>query len=137
MSLSSLPVTVAVTNTNAGLSGNGQPILHELASLMERLLETDQIGAIDLEALPLTPADLEWLEDQLGCGEISMTLESQGTSTLRETALPGVWWITHRNEQGGVLTQLLEVTFVPELAKAHPDDVHNGFERLQILLGNY
>lgn len=138
MPLSSIPIHIVSNNAaHNGLSGNAEPLLYELAALIERLLQQGQIGAIDLSALPLTTADIEWLREQLGSGEISMTLDSQGTSTLQETALPGVWWVTHYNEQGGVLTQLLEVTFVPELAKAHADDVHNGYERLQIILGNY
>ena len=131
--------SVAATSGTAtagrgALSGHARPLLYELQALLTRYLETGQMGAIDLTALPLTPADLDWLETQLGPGEIQMTLESQGRSTLVETGLPGVWWIRHYNEAGELLTQLLEVTEVPELARAHRDEMQRGRDHLELLL---
>jgi hydrogenase-1 operon protein HyaF len=99
------------------------------------LLETGE-PAIDLSALPLTPADLDWLREKLGAGEISVTLQAIGESTLNETACPGVWWVTHHNENGAVTSQFLEVAFVPELVKAHPQDVEIGLEHLELLLSD-
>lgn len=131
---SDIPANGAAASVSVALSGNARPLLHELQALLTRYLETGQMGAIDLTALPLTPADLDWLETQLGQGEIQMTLESQGRSTLVETGLPGVWWIRHYNEAGGLLTQLLEVTEVPELARAHRDEMQRGRDHLDLLL---
>ena len=74
------------------------------------------------------------LRDKLGEGEIAVTLQANGESTLNETACPGVWWVTHHNEQGALTSQFIEVAFVPELVKAHPDDVAIGLEQLELLL---
>lgn len=116
------------------LTGNAPPLLRELSARLSRLLDAGETSAIDLSALPLTPADLDWLRDQLGPGEVSVTLDAAGASTFEETGCAGVWWVTHRNEEGAVITQLLEVAFVPELVRAQRADVAAGREWLESLI---
>ena len=132
MSLDAIPIHF-VPPGEAGLSGNAPPLLHELLEMVRRLLDTGETSAIDLSALPLTPADLDWLREKLGQGEIAATLQASGESTLAETGCSGIWWITHRNEQGTITSQFIEVAFVPELVKAHPQDVAIGLERLELM----
>lgn len=136
MTLDIIPIHVMPPG-EPGLTGNAPPLLRELLEMLRRLLGTGESAAIDLSALPLTPADLDWLREKLGVGEISITLQASGESTLNETACPGVWWVTHRNEQGTVTSQFIEVTFVPELVKAHPQDVEIGLEYLELLLSDH
>lgn len=137
MSLDAIPIHVINTlPAEPGLTGNAPPLLREISELLRRLLATGETAAIDLSALPLTPADLDWLRDRLGEGEIAVTLRASGESTLNETACPGVWWVTHHNEKGTVTSQFVEVAFVPELVKAHPQDVELGREHLELLLSD-
>lgn len=137
MSLDAIPIHVITpTPGEPGLTGNAPPLLRELAEQVKHLLETGEASAIDLSALPLTPADLDWLHDKLGDGEIAVTLQASGESTLNETACPGIWWVTHHNEQGAVTSQFIEVAFVPELVKAHPQDVAIGLETLELLISD-
>ncbi len=137
MSLDAIPVHVIhAPPSGAGLSGNAAPLLRELDESLRHLLDSGVTSAIDLSALPLTPADLDWLWDKLGTGEIAITLQADGESTLNETACPGIWWVTHRNEAGAVTSQFIEVAFVPELVKAHPQDVAIGQGRLQSLISD-
>ena len=135
MSLDAIPIHI-VPSAEPGLTGNAPPLLRELAEQVKRLLATGEPSAIDLSALPLTPADLDWLHDKLGNGEIAITLQANGESTLNETACPGIWWVTHHNEQGAVTAQFIEVAFVPELVKAHPQDVEIGREQLELLISD-
>ena len=137
MKLDVIPIHVANQPPGeTGLSGNAPPLLREVAEQVRRLIESGEPSAIDLSALPLTPADLDWLQEKLGAGEIAVTLQASGESTLNETACPGVWWVTHRNEQGAVTSQFIEVAFVPELVKAHPADVAIGLETLELLMSD-
>jgi hydrogenase-1 operon protein HyaF len=137
VSLDAIPIHVVnMPPAEPGLTGNAPPLLREIAELLHRLLESGETAAIDLSALPLTPADLDWLRDKLGEGEIAVTLQASGESTLNETACPGVWWVTHHNERGVVASQFIEVAFVPELVKAHPQDVEIGLERLELLISD-
>ncbi len=118
---------------DVGLTGNAPPLLGELRDRLRRLLERGEASAIDLSALPLTPADLDWLRGRLGAGELTATLHAQGESRFDETACSGVWWVTHRNAQGAVTAQLIEVAFVPELVQAQAGDVADGLGYLESL----
>lgn len=127
---------IPVIHVTANLSGNAPPLLRETAQLLHRLLNSGESSSIDLRALPLTPADLDWLREQLGEGEIAVTLNADGESSLNETACPGVWWITHRNPLGAIVSEFIEVALVPDLVKAHPEDVTIGLERLELLISD-
>lgn len=128
------PESIPIHPVSPGLTGNAPPLLRELLEMVHRLLHAGEASSIDLSALPLTPADLDWLRERLGEGEVVATLQAGGESTLAETACAGVWWVTHRNEQGTVTAQFIEVAFVPELVKAHPEDVAVGMEQLELLI---
>lgn len=139
MALSDIPVVVAdaaAVDASAGLSGNAPVLLREIAEYVRQLLAGGASATIDLGALPMTPADLDWLRTTLGQGELDITLTAEGESSLSETACPGVWWVTHRNERGAVASEFIEVAFVPELAKAHPEDVKIGLEHLDFLISD-
>jgi hydrogenase-1 operon protein HyaF len=132
-----IPIVPASPSPEPGLTGNAPPLLRELAELLQTLLDTGATSAIDLSALPLTPGDLDWLRHELGTGEVSVTLQASGESTLDETAYPGIWWVTHRNEQGVVTSQFLEVTFVPELVKSPAPDVAAALESLVLRVSDF
>lgn len=137
MPLDAIPVVIApVGPRGAELSGNAPVLLREIAEMLRRLLATGETSAIDLQALPLTPADLDWLREQLGEGEIAVTLNADGESSFDETACPGVWWVTHRNPHGAVASAFIEVAFVPEVVKAHHEDVAIGLEHLESLISD-
>ena len=137
MPLDAIPVVSMPAGLHAAeLSGNAPALLREIAEMLRRLLDNGEISAIDLKALPLTPADLDWLRSELGEGEIAVTLQADGESSLNETACPGVWWVTHRNQQGGVVSEFIEVTFVPDLVMAQQEDVKIGLEHLELLISD-
>ncbi|MFN3750864.1 MAG: hydrogenase expression/formation C-terminal domain-containing protein [Thiobacillus sp.] len=117
-----------------GLTGHAPPLLRELLEMVRRLRDSGESASIDLTALPLTPADLDWLRDRLGKGEVAIRLDANGESSLDETACPGVWWVTHCNAQGAVIAQFLEVAFVPELVKVQLQDIETGCEHLESLV---
>ena len=134
MGIEDIPVTVETGA--ADLTGNAQALLGEIAALLQQLLATGEGGAIDLASLPLSPADRAWLEQHLGHGEVEIRLVAAGLSTFNETAHPGVWWVSHHNEAGVRVSELIEVARIPELAIAHPDDVKSGLERLNNLIND-
>lgn len=127
-------IPVVAESADAGLTGNAAAVLREIAALLARLTASGEGGAVDLTALPLTPADRDWLAAQLGQGEVEITLRTGGESTLRESAYPGVWWVRHHNEAGTLVSELIEVCHIPEIVPAHPADIQSGLERLNIRL---
>lgn len=119
MPLSDIPVVA----DEGPLSGQGRALLGEVAALLEHLLASGAGGIVDIRGLPMTPADRLWLLGQLGRGEVEILLDINGRSRIAETAFSGVWWVEHRDDQGRLISEFIEVAFVPELLAAHPDDV--------------
>lgn len=128
MLLENIPVTVA--RADDFLTGNAEPVLKEIASLLETLDATGQGGSIDLSSLPFSAADRRWLKEALGEGSVTVNIDAGGPTTIVETATPGVWWIVHHNENNAQVGEFIEVTLVPELIPTHPNDVASGVKRL-------
>jgi len=116
------PVAAGAIATG-GLGGGVAAILTELVTLLERLAESETPAAIDLRSLPMRPQDRVELERALGEGEVQATVTAQGVSTIRETRISGIWWVEHRDPQGEAIAELLEVTRVPQILAAAPDDI--------------
>ena len=108
---------------SGGRGGGVAAILTELATRLECLADNGDTALIDLRSLPMRPADRDELLEALGSGEVTATLDAQGVSTLRETAFAGIWWTVHRDRDGKLTSELLEVSLVPAILAAHPDDI--------------
>ena len=115
--------------------GTVRPILNEVMHAVDRLLENDEPTTIDLAGLPFGPGELEHLEATLGTGELSAELDALGTSRIRETAYPGVWWLEHRNAFDEVVGRYLEITRTPEILSSQDADIIAGRARLEDQIG--
>lgn len=104
--------------------GNAAALLHQVDSMLISLASGGEGGSIDLRHTPLTPADRRTLESVLGHGEVEARVNALGMTHVRDTAVAGVWWVTHFNLQDQVLGEFIQVTHVPDLLATHPDDVH-------------
>jgi hydrogenase-1 operon protein HyaF len=111
--------------------GNVRPILNEVLHALDKLLGTNESTTIDLASLPFGPGELEHLEATLGTGELSATLDALGTSSIRETAYPGVWWLEHRNALDEVVGRYLEITRTPEILSSQDADIIAGRAHLE------
>ena len=122
--------------TRDGLTGNATAVLHEVAELLVALAERGETGIIDLGGMPLSSTDKAWLAAKLGQGEVQMTLNLDGASEVRETAFHGVWWLVHHNEKGVLTGEFIEISSVPELVSAHPDDIRQAADKLGFLIND-
>lgn len=118
MSLRDIPVNVLERPT-----GMATALMTELRDHLTRLANENETNSIDLRSLPMTDADINELADQLGVGEVKATINSIGSSSIRETAYRGIWWITHYGDDGEVLSELIEITRVPEILVTHIDEI--------------
>jgi hydrogenase-1 operon protein HyaF len=112
------------------MHGNVRPILNEVIHAIDRLLEDDTPTTIDLAGLPFAPGELDVLEATLGNGELVATLDALGSSRIRETTYPGVWWIEHRNVHDEVVGRYLEITRLPDILSSQDADIMAGRARL-------
>jgi hydrogenase-1 operon protein HyaF len=112
-------------------------VLNEIESLLQDLIRTDQTGAIDLRSLPLFPGDYDMLKQLLGEGEVSATLQAMGPSYIQETLVPGVWWVSHCNDDGEKISEYIEVTRVPSLLKTTTPDLADAPAGIQQLITQF
>ena len=111
--------------------GNVRPLLSEVLHAVDRLLDTGEPTTIDLAGLPFGPGELEHLEAILGSGEVTATLDALGTSHIRETVYPGVWWLEHRNAADEIVGRYIEITKTPEILSSQEADIAAGRARLE------
>jgi len=124
-----------VPERRGGLGGGVAAILTELAARLERLSVDGVTALIDLRSLPMSVTDRGELLEALGQGEVTATLDAQGTSTLRETAFAGIWWTVHRDRDNTITSELLEVSLVPQILAADPDDISPAAAALRRRIG--
>lgn len=133
--LNGIPIATGGVFPETVLShGNALPLLHEIEVLLNDLVTTGKSASIDLRGLPMLPGDYDKLREVLGQGEVSATVDALGPTHVRETAIHGVWWITHRNAEDEVTAEFIEVTYFPEILKTHPADARQAVETLRTRL---
>jgi hydrogenase-1 operon protein HyaF len=132
--LADIPVQVELGVSRSGLGGGITALLSELANSLDRLSTTDECTTIDLRSLPLSPEDRMQLQQMLGEGEVTATLNAEGESTIRETSFAGIWWVEHRSRDGELVAELLEVTRIPAILASAPDEISAAAEHMKIRL---
>ncbi|MBZ0090626.1 MAG: hydrogenase expression/formation protein [Sulfuricellaceae bacterium] len=113
------------------MSANAAPLLHEIAALLDNLAQSGEGGTVQLYGLPLLPGDYQALREALGEGELKAELSALGPTQIRETALHGVWWVTHRNSAQEVVAESIEVTRCPAILQTPAEDVGEAARRLR------
>jgi len=113
------------------------PLLNEIVGKFRTLISSGQNGIFDLNRSHLTSADVNDLKNILGRGEVDANLNTLGKTNIRETAVPGIWWITHYNEQGSVINECIEITTCPDLLKTFPDELDPALAGLQRKIYQY
>ena len=126
----------AIAVTVETVTGNVEPLMHEIRHALKRLAAGGESTVIDLQSLPLAPGEDERIEEALGRGEVSAELNALGQSLIQETAYPGEWLVTHRNNENAVVGRFIEVTRIPELLKSQQTDIEHGINRLENELRN-
>jgi hydrogenase-1 operon protein HyaF len=128
--LSDIPIRIepapGAGGSGGGLGGGVTAILSELVSLLERLATGQHCAAIDLRSLPMSAQDRVELRRALGEGEVQATLNAEGISNIRETQVPGVWWVEHHDRQGELMAELIEVTLMPQILMSALEEIAAG-----------
>lgn len=121
---------VANDCNSGGLTGLHQPVLREIADLLEHYSQTGKAGAIDLRSMPMSDDDRAELENALGRGEVAAQLNLAGQSEVWETRFAGVWWVRHKGNDGRIAAEIIEVTNMPAILKSDPADMRLASKQL-------
>lgn len=111
---------------------NAQSLLTEIAEQVARPSADSHV--INLSLLPFTPEDGAWLDQCLGRGQVTFLSRGYGNCRITATGIARVWWVQFFNSQDALILNTLEITDVPEVARAAPEDLADSAERLKEVL---
>lgn len=105
-------------------------ILHEIHQALRILQSQLKPTTIDLQAIPFAPGEEAKFVKILGRGEVTMTIDALGESTITETGFSGVWLVEHKNEQDERIAFQLEIAEIPALALTPKSEIAVSERRL-------
>lgn len=85
---------------------------------------------INLTLLPHTPEDLEYLDLALGDGGVTLLSRGYGNCRIDRCAHPHVWRVRYYNSQDVLILDTIEISDIPDVACAAPEDIADSAERL-------
>ncbi|MDP2824260.1 MAG: hydrogenase expression/formation protein [Sulfuritalea sp.] len=109
---------------------NAPALYHEIRSLSAQWSEGRAAQVINLSLLPATPADLAWLDGQLGRISFSILSRGFGNCRITATALPFVWWVQYFNNMEKLILNSIEIVDLPAVALAAVEDYEETIVRL-------
>jgi hydrogenase-1 operon protein HyaF len=116
---------------------NAPPILVEVESKCREYAKTGSPYSINLSLLPLSDAELEFLDARLGRGPVDILSRAYGKCQVISTQTSGVWWVRYYNSMGTLILNTLEIVDMPSVVAAAPEDLADSAERLGEILEPY
>ncbi len=116
---------------------NAPPLLPEINAHIPGSAAGVDRHTINLSLLPHTPEDLEFLDNTLGRGDLTVLSRGYGNCRVMTTLTKNVWWVQFFNSQETLILNSLEITAVPEVVCAAAEDIADSAERLEEILEVY
>ncbi|QKV17315.1 hydrogenase expression/formation protein [Oricola thermophila] len=114
---------------------NAPPLLPEINDHIDGA--GSETHVINLSLLPHTEEDLAYLNDVLGRGMLTILSRGYGNCRITATDTENVWWVQFYNSQDTMILNTIEITSIPEVACASPEDIADSAERLDEILEIY
>lgn len=131
--LDSISVRVEGVGGRTLRTENLRPLLQQVEQALCDLRDSQQEATIDLSAMPFSEQDEADLRELLGSGEVSATLQAFGPTSVHETAVPGVWFVEHKDAEERRLTLHLEITRIPAILVTPLSDIADGVAAITTL----
>ncbi len=109
-------------------------LLTELRDRSASWQASDPAHVVNLTLLPVTTADIAFLDHELGTGRVLILSRGYGNCRITDARLPATWRLVYYNSQDVVIQNLVEISEVPEVALAAPEDLADSCERLREVL---
>jgi len=78
--------------------------------------------------------DIAFLDHHLGTGDLTVLSRGYGNCRITSTRLAHVWRVVYYNSADAVILNSVEVTALPDVALAAPEDLRDSHERLADIL---
>ena len=89
---------------------------------------------VNLTLLPMSNEDIGFLDHHLGTGRVLILSRGYGNCRITNTCTPNCWRVVYYNSQDLVILNTVEVTEIPEVALAAPEDLDDSCTRLKEVL---
>ncbi len=116
---------------------NAPSLLTEINDKVATFDASEDAHVVNLTLLPQTEQDLAFLDERLGEGPVTILSRGYGNCRITSTATNHVWWVQYFNSQDRNILNTLEVTTVPTVACAAPEDISDSASRLSEILEVY
>ena len=110
---------------------NAPTLLQELHDQRQQWRAGQSAHLVNLSLLPLNPADMACLEEQLGTGRVVILSRGYGNCRISSTRVPNTWRVVYYNSQDAMILNSIEVVDMPEVACAAPEDLVDSEQRLR------
>jgi hydrogenase-1 operon protein HyaF len=94
----------------------------------------DVAHVVNLTLLPLTPEDIGYLDYRLGTGRVLILSRGYGNCRITNCCVPNTWRVVYYNSMDTVILNSVEVTDMPDVACAAPEDLGDSAERITEVL---
>ncbi|WP_192178527.1 hydrogenase expression/formation protein [Mesorhizobium amorphae] len=129
--------TLAVPTTYPMGVFNAPPLISELNDRIPLVGLGVGPHVINLSLLPHTEEDLTFFDGLLGQGPVIVLSRGYGNCRVTSTATRCVWWVRFFNSTDDLILNTIEVTALPEVVRAAPEDIADSRQRLLEILEVY
>jgi hydrogenase-1 operon protein HyaF len=116
---------------------NAPALLPEINEHVAKSEHATAPHVINLSLLPHTLEDLELLDRLLGKGALTILSRGYGNCRVTSTRTRNVWWVQFYNSQDTLILNSIEITPLPEVVRAAPEDLSDSADRLREILEVY
>ena len=110
---------------------NAPAILTEVQDRSQHWQPGDQVHVINLTLLPLSEQDIAFLDTYLPAGPVRALARGYGNCLISATRIQNCWRITYFNSQDAQILDTIEITDLPEVICAAPEDLADSLERFE------
>ena len=116
---------------------NALPVLAEIRERALAWRPGQRNQTINFTLLPMSAADMSFLQQTLGNGPIQLMSRGYGTCRVLATGVRHVWSVQFFNAMDTIILDTLEVGSVPVVALAAAEDFEDSAERLKEIIEAY
>ena len=113
---------------------NAPALISEVEDQIARWQAGQPPHVLNLTLLPMSDEDIGFLDHHLGTGRVLILSRGYGNCRITNTCRPNGWRVVYYNSQDVVILNTVEITGLPEVAQAAPEDLEDSHQRLQEVL---
>lgn len=110
---------------------NAPAILTEVEDQTRRWQTGSPAHVINLTLLPLSEQDIAFLDAYLPVGPVRALARGYGNCRISSTLVHNCWRVTYFNSQDAQILDTIEITDLPEVICAAPEDLSDSLERFE------